>query len=169
MKRRFSLIIIFGIFLLGCSLSHSVKLESNAGSIVSRKTSEKGGQHLPISARAIVGEATIELEVAKTPEQQTLGLMYRTSLPDNRGMLFIFDLPRYARFWMKNVSIPLDMIFLQGETVTAIFSDVPPCQSDPCPTYGPQNQINQVIELRGGRAKELGLKVGDRIKLEVFK
>lgn len=122
-----------------------------------------------IEAEVIINDQKIGLEVAKTPEQQALGLMYRTSLDDNRGMLFSFDPPRPTRFWMKNCLINLDMIFLREGIVQAIFADVPPCKTDPCPNYGPEGLIDQVIEIRGGRAKELGLKVGDPLPIQFVK
>ncbi|HAC64596.1 MAG TPA: DUF192 domain-containing protein, partial [Cyanothece sp. UBA12306] len=125
-------------------------------------------QKLPVTAKTKIGQQVIELEVAQTPEQQQLGLMYRQSLEDNRGMLFPFDPPRPVKFWMKNVSIPLDMIFLLDGEVKAIENNVPPCNQTPCPTYGPSIaiDIDQVIELRGGRAEELGIKPGDLLKIE---
>jgi hypothetical protein len=67
---------------------------------------------------------------------------------------------------MKNTKIPLDMVFLKDGEVKAIEADVPPCTADPCPSYGPETPIDQVIELRGGRAAELGLKVGDRVSVK---
>lgn len=120
-------------------------------------------QQLPISAQAIVGDQTIRLEVARTPQQQAMGLMYRSALPADRGMLFPFDPPRPVGFWMKNVPVPLDMVFLQGGIVKAIAANVPPCTTDPCPSYGPSGLVDQVIELRGGRAAELGLEVGEKV------
>ena len=92
--------------------------------------------------------------------------MYRESLADNKGMMFPFKLERKARFWMKNVPISLDMIFMNGDRVVGIAADVPPCQSDPCPVYGPEALVDRVIELRGGRAKELGIKISDRILIQ---
>jgi uncharacterized membrane protein (UPF0127 family) len=166
MKLQISLTIFLGILLLSCSASPPVKSESGAVSSPGAAPSESQGQQLPIAAKTKIAGQAIELEVAQTPDQQMLGLMYRTSLPENRGMLFAFDPPRPARFWMKNVSLTLDMIFLRQGTVAAIFSKVPPCKSEPCPTYGPAGEIDQVIELRGGRAQELGLKVGDRLTVE---
>ncbi len=121
------------------------------------------GQELPIEAEVKIGDQVIQLEVAKTLEQQAIGLMYRKELADNRGMLFPFDSPRLVGFWMKNCLINLDMVFLRDGKVEAISMDVPPCTKEPCPTYGPGVPIDQVIELRGGRADELGLKVGDRL------
>lgn len=125
------------------------------------------GQQLPISAKATIAGQVIQLEVARTPEQQATGLMYRTSLAADRGMLFPFDPPRQVGFWMKNVEINLDMIFLRDGEVKEIAANVPPCEETPCSTYGPaRTAVDSVIELRGGRAAELGLKVGDRIAVE---
>jgi hypothetical protein len=94
--------------------------------------------------------------------------MYRTSLPDDRGMLFEFKSARRVSFWMKNCKISLDMIFLRNGLVKAIELSVPPCTANPCPTYGPDTAVDRVIELRGGRATELGVKVGDRIEIKFF-
>lgn len=124
------------------------------------------GQTLPISAQVKVGEQTIGLEVAKTEQQQAMGLMYRKQLEDNRGMLFSFNPPRPVGFWMKNCLINLDMVFLRHGKVVAITNNAPPCQKEPCPVYGPPVDVDQVIELRGGRAKELGIKQGDRLIVE---
>lgn len=125
------------------------------------------GQTLPISAQTTIAGRTIELEVARTPQQQAIGLMYRTTLAPNHGMLFPFEPPQPVSFWMKNTLIPLDMIFLQDGVVKAIAQNVPPCTTASCSTYGSGTPINQVIELRGGRAAQLGLKVGDQVKIQV--
>lgn len=124
------------------------------------------GQVLPITAEAIISGETIDLEVAKTAQEQALGLMYRTSLADDRGMLFPFNPPRPLRFWMKNCKIPLDMVFIRDAVVRAIVANAPPCTAAPCPTYGTDVPVNQVVELRGGRAAELGLEVGDRVSIK---
>jgi uncharacterized protein len=122
------------------------------------------GQQLPITAVTTLGGQEIFLEVATTPQQQSLGLMYREALPDDRGMLFPMGQPRPVSFWMKNVPVPLDMVFIYDGTIQAIAAAVPPCTAEPCPTYGPGPQpIDQVIELRAGRAAELGLAVGDEV------
>ncbi|MCW6053938.1 DUF192 domain-containing protein [Lyngbya sp. CCAP 1446/10] len=123
------------------------------------------GQILPVSVNTILGAGAggIGLEVAQTPQEQAIGLMFRTELPDDRGMLFPIAPPRNVRFWMKNVQIELDMIFLREGIVQAIISNVPPCFSDTCPSYGPDFPVDGVIELKGGRAAQLGLKIGDRI------
>lgn len=174
MKRFIGLLgTILGIWLVGCSSSALTTAISDSaiaqGEATPSPTSQFSGQMLPISAQATIAGNIIDLEVTRTPEQQALGLMYRTSLPDNRGMLFEFSPPQPVSFWMKNVNIPLDMIFLRQGIVKAIAAKVPPCNANPCPTYGPGKPIDQVIELRGGRAAELGLKVGDRITIRFLR
>lgn len=165
-KTRISLTILLGVLLLGGLTPTPVASSADLRSIVQQPSFENRPQVLPIGAIAKMGGETIELEVARTPEQQEMGLMYRSSLPKNRGMLFPFEAPRYTRFWMKNTIIPLDMIFLSNGEIKAIFANVPPCTSEPCQSYGPSVQIDRVIELAGGRAKELGLKVGDRVTIK---
>ncbi len=125
-----------------------------------------GAQILPISAQARFGETVIRLEVARTPAEKATGLMFRQALPDDRGMLFPFEPARPVQFWMRNVPVPLDMVFLRAGEVKAIAAEVPPCTTPTCPTYGPATPVNQVIELRAGRAAELGLAVGDRVVIE---
>ncbi|MDJ0535619.1 MAG: DUF192 domain-containing protein [Xenococcaceae cyanobacterium MO_207.B15] len=132
------------------------------------KANESQAQILPITARVNIAGEIIELEVAKTPEEQSKGLMFREELPDNRGMFFPFSTPRITRFWMKNCLVPLDMIFLRDGQVVAIAEQVPPCYTAPedCPVYGPNVLVNGVLELRSGRAKELNLDIGDNLDIE---
>jgi hypothetical protein len=134
-----------------------------------RETAKQNlAQQLPITAQVKIKSQVIQLEVAQTPQQQATGLMYRTTLAANRGMLFAFNSPRSVGFWMKNTLIPLDMIFLRNGEVKAIQAQVPPCKTPRCPSYGPgpDTLIDQVIELGGGRAAELGLKTGDRLNIQ---
>ncbi|MCW5314261.1 DUF192 domain-containing protein [Nostoc sp. KVJ3] len=167
MTCRLSLLsILFSIFLMGCSVPTTAKPPTPT-SASQAPAKESLGQTLPISAKAIVPNGTtIQLEVANTPQQQEMGLMYRAALPDNRGMLFKFSSPQSIRFWMKNVPVALDMVFLRKGVVKYIQAAAPPCASEPCPTYGPNTPIDKVIELRSGRAAELKLKVGDIVKIE---
>jgi uncharacterized protein len=128
------------------------------------------GQKLPLSAQVTINGQNILLEVARTSEEQSTGLMYRTELAANRGMLFVFSPPRPVSFWMKNTLIPLDMVFLSNGVVKYIGAKIPPCKTSSCPGYGPESKmaIDSVIELRSGRAAELRLKVGDRLKIDSY-
>ncbi|GAX37143.1 DUF192 domain-containing protein [Nodularia sp. NIES-3585] len=165
MMRWLSLVpMLLSVLLMGCSMETSAQ---STTSTPSSQTKSFSGQMLPISAEAIVPNGTIiQLEVARTPEQQAKGLMYRPALPDNQGMLFQFSAAQPVRFWMKNVPVPLDMVFLQNGVIQYIQDSAPPCTSEACPTYGPEVPIDAVIELRSGRAAELNLRPGDRVKIE---
>ena len=160
--------------LMGCSgatVARQLVVDTDRPVIAQKEPgTEEGarGQMLPVGAIATISGEAIQLEVTRTPAQQAMGLMFRPALPDDRGMLFSFDPPRPVSFWMKNVPVDLDMIFLREGVVMAIAQNVPPCTSDPCPTYSPgaMVKIDRAIELRGGRAAELEVAVGDRIDIE---
>lgn len=159
-----------GLLLLSCSTTEAKPPSTQMRSPMSSPSGAPMGQVLPLSAFFQVSNETIQLEVARSPEEQAIGLMYRTSLANNRGMLFQFNPPRPTQFWMKNTLIPLDMLFLRKGVIQFISANVPPCTSDPCPVYGsPTIEIDQVIELRAGRARELGLKVGDTLSIRPLK
>ncbi|WP_413171345.1 DUF192 domain-containing protein [Anabaena azotica] len=169
MFRGLSVLFIFlSVLLMGCSPPTTAKSPTPLSSQVPATTNP--GQKLPISAQATVPNGTkINLEVAQTPEQQMMGLMYRPALPDDQGMLFVFPSAQPVQFWMKNVPVALDMVFLHKGVIKYIQTAAPPCINEPCPTYGPNTPIDQVIELRAGRATELGLKTGDKLKIESLK
>ena len=135
----------------------------------SKTTATPVGQILPITATTQLAGKTFQLEVAQTPEQQQMGLMYRPALSDDRGMLFPMGTPKPVMFWMRNVPVALDMIFVNQGSVVAIAANVPPCATASCPTYGPKVNVDQVIELRAGRAAELGIKSGDPIVITTSK
>ncbi|MGF1522509.1 MAG: DUF192 domain-containing protein [Leptolyngbyaceae cyanobacterium] len=133
-------------------------------------TPPKEAQALPVTAEVELGDQTVGLEVAQTPEEQAIGLMFRESLSDDQGMLFPVDPPRPVRFWMQNVEIPLDLLFIAEGEVVAIEANVPPCLKEPsCPTYGPEGvPVDAVIEVRGGLVEELGVEVGDAVDVEAL-
>ena len=104
---------------------------------------------------------TVDLELAVSPQEVADGLMYRPSLPEHRGMLFIFGADRYPSFWMKNTLVPLDLIFLDSTgSVVDIVPNVPPCAADPCPTYSPKMPARAVLEVRAGAAAAHGVAAG---------
>ncbi len=131
----------------------------------------KTGQTLPLEAQTTIQGKTIQLEVAHTVEQQATGLMFRTELAQDRGMVFLFNPPNPISFWMKNTLIPLDMVFARSGKVVYLQRNAPPCKTLDCPTYGsgPKQLIDQVIELQAGTIDRLKLKVADPIKVEFKK
>ncbi len=108
-------------------------------------------------------DTCLNVEVADTEEERSRGLQNRTSLPEGEGMLFVFPSEGIYRFWMKETFISLDMIWLDSQRrIVGIATDVPPCQQDPCPQYGPSAQALYVLEAGAGYAGRLGLKAGDQ-------
>jgi uncharacterized membrane protein (UPF0127 family) len=108
------------------------------------------------------GEKTIDIEVADTPEQKSLGLMFRTSLADHAGMLFPYSPPQEIAMWMKNTFISLDMVFIRADGIVhRIAVRTEPLSERTIASNGP---VSGVLELAGGAAERLGLKVGDRVR-----
>jgi uncharacterized protein len=113
------------------------------------------------------GNSRFEVKVAYTPEDRARGLMFREQLPRDKGMLFIFDKPGVYRFWMKNTLISLDIIWLnENKEIVFIEHNVLPCKKDYCPNYGSEKESKYVLEINGGLAEDLGLKIGD---IAIFK
>lgn len=108
----------------------------------------------------------IEVEIAADNETREQGLMFRESVPDGKGMLFIFPTSGEYPFWMKNTMIPLDMIWIDSsDKIVHIERNVPPCVADPCTSYPPHATAIYVLELAAGEAAKNGLKVGDHVKM----
>ena len=93
--------------------------------------------------------------------------MYRESLPEKTGMLFLFDDKGGHRFWMKNTMIPLDMVWMDPEgKVLFVSADTPPCKADPCPSYGPESPAAMVLEIAGGKAAKEKVAVGSVLQFK---
>ena len=102
-----------------------------------------------------------KVELAATPQAQSRGLMFRTELGDNEGMIFPSDVPEPRSFWMKNTPLSLDIIFIGPDgRITNIAAGTVPYSLDPVPSKG---LASAVLELRAGRAKELGIVPGDQV------
>jgi uncharacterized membrane protein (UPF0127 family) len=81
-------------------------------------------------------------------------------------MLFPVEPAAAVQLWMKDVTFPLDMIFLRDGLVIEIAEQVPPCESDPCPLYGPDQTVDAVVEVAGGLTERLGIEKGDRVEIQ---
>jgi len=114
----------------------------------------------------IAGKAKVTLEVADTEPKITRGLMYRTSLAPDAGMVFLFRPNRQVNFWMYHTLIPLDMLFVKDGKIVKLIADVQPCKSEnpnDCAIYpgGKGVDVSEVIELEAGYAKQHGIHEGD--------
>lgn len=115
-----------------------------------------GGQEVPIN-----------IEIAQAPEEKSLGLMFRTELADNEGMLFPYGEPRELSMWMHNTYIPLDMLFIRPDGVIHRIEARTEPMSDRVISSG--GEVSAVLELPGGTAERLGIKAGDRVRHPLFK
>jgi len=104
---------------------------------------------------------TFRVEVAATMAQQEKGLMFRTTMAPDEGMIFPSDRPEARSFWMKNTVIPLDIIFIGPDhMISNIAANATPYSEDPIPSAG---EAIAVLELNGGRAAQLGFTPGARV------
>jgi uncharacterized membrane protein (UPF0127 family) len=112
------------------------------------------------------GPARFKVEIAGDPASQARGLMFRTSMALDAGMLFDFHTPQITNFWMKNTILPLDMLFVrQDGTISSIAADATPYSLDIISSLEP---VRAVIELKAGRAYYLGIEPGDRVHAAIF-
>ena len=112
------------------------------------------------------GPTAFHVEMAISPTQQAQGLMYRRSMPADAGMLFVYNRPQPASFWMKNTFIPLDMIFIGADgRIVNIRQRTVPQSLTPVRSRG---DVLAVLELNGGTSSRLGIKAGDEVRHEIF-
>ena len=108
------------------------------------------------------------VELVDTQDKRALGLMFRDSMPDDHGMLFVFPGETRRSFWMKNTRIPLDIFYFDSNlTLVSVAENTPPCRSPECPTYPSAGPAKYVLELNAGKAAELGVKSGDVLELHL--
>ena len=115
-----------------------------------------------------LGGKTFSVEIAETSQKQALGLMFRENMPTDQGMLFIFPHEAPRSFWMKNTRIPLDIMYFDKDLkLVSISADTPPCKVTRCPSYPSKAPAQYVLELNAGSAMELGVKLGDRLIVDL--
>lgn len=112
------------------------------------------------------GPAAFTVERASDDASRQRGLMYRTELAPDAGMLFEFDRDDYRSFWMKNTPRSLDLLFIKADgTISTISENAVPYSEDRIPSSEP---IRAVLEINGGRARELGIQPGGKIHAKFF-
>jgi uncharacterized membrane protein (UPF0127 family) len=112
------------------------------------------------------GVKEIAIEVTETPQEKATGLMFRTQLADDQGMLFFYETPQEISMWMRNTYIPLDMVFIRADgRVHRIAAQTEPLSESIISSHG---DVTACLELAGGAAERLGLKSGDRVEHRLF-
>jgi len=106
------------------------------------------------------------IEIADNDASREHGLMERTEMARDHGMLFVFDTDEPRAFWMKNTKIPLDMLFFDADRhLVSVQHDVQPCLADPCPAYSSGAPARYVLELNAGQSRAIGLSPGDEMTI----
>ena len=140
------LVLFFVAIFTGCIGSHQ-KFETTKVTIITSKT-----------------ETVVYSEIADNTYKRTLGLMNRSSLANNAGMLFVFDNEETRAFWMKDTLIPLDIMFIDSKMNIVDVQTMQPCKTIACPKYVSTSPAKYALEVNAGFAEKNGVKVGDRIK-----
>jgi len=123
--------------------------------------SESGLKQVPLTIRTSDASHDFVVEVAASSAEQAKGLMFRTQLAPDKGMIFPFAEDRVASFWMKNTVIPLDIIFIRRDgTIESIAANTTPYSLAPVSSNEP---IATVLEIAAGRAAELAIAPGDAV------
>lgn len=112
------------------------------------------------------GAQIFQVEAARTPQEHEKGLMFRNTLADDKGMLFIFPERRAVSFWMKNTMIPLDMVFIDTDKrIVHIHPMAKPYDESAVPSTKP---VIAVLEILGGQAAKRGIHIGDTVETSLL-
>lgn len=128
---------------------------------------KRGPQDKLIEGNLRMGGKMFQVEIADNMMSRERGLSGREGLKENEGMLFIFSYSAAHSFWMKDMKFPIDMIWINGDTIVGYADSVqPPSKENPLdlPSYSPPQSIDKVLEVRAGTARELNLRAGDKIE-----
>jgi uncharacterized membrane protein (UPF0127 family) len=109
----------------------------------------------------------ITLDVADSPEERLMGLFFMKTLPEDRGMVFIFEEGEPLRLWTRGYRFSIDLVWLDREfQVVSYHEGISPCEKDPCPTYSPEDEkAPYAIAIAAGQVRQQGLAKGDRLNL----
>ena len=114
-----------------------------------------------------VNDSKFQVEIAQTDTEKQIGLSNTESLPEDEGMLFLFDTPDYYSFWMRDMQFPIDIIFINGNKVTTVISNaLPPSETGgSLPTFQPTEKSDKVLEVNAGIAKKYNITEGSVIDI----
>ncbi len=139
---------------------------STGGATQVTAATAQAGQTIPVTVTTSQGSHVFKVEVARTAQQQEKGLMFRTDIPRDGGMIFTpyppeGGPPREASVWMRNTPTSLDIIFIRADgTIASIAENTVPMSEIPVASGEP---VTAVLEILGGRAAELGMAGGDKV------
>ena len=169
----FTIVFVLALLLAGCSGSRAdpgtqnQQTQHSSGTTAAGKEGTTSG---PSGLRTLVIDASggkkveVRVELADDLAEQTKGLMDRTTLGENRGMLFVYPEERELSFWMKNTLIPLSIAFIDSERRIIDIQDMKPLDDEP-PHYVSSEPAQYALEVNQGFFKSRGVKIGDSVEL----
>jgi uncharacterized membrane protein (UPF0127 family) len=166
MKCRRLALVLLVVFLAGCGGAAGGQDGHSPNDTAARKKTDAGTSDLPtVTIDASGGkEVEVRVEIADGPFEQQRGLMYRTSLGEDRGMLFVFQREQPLSFWMKNTRIPLSIAYIDSKGRITDILDMKPLDDKP-PHYVSSEPVQYALEVNQGFFDEHGVKVGDTARL----
>ncbi len=109
-----------------------------------------------------------EVEIASSEEELTKGLMHKLNLDEDSGMLFVFEEEGFYQFWMKDMFIPLDMIWIsKDDEIIHIEKNVQPCSQETCEIFIPNEKALYVLEINSGISEKIGLEIGQTADVDL--
>lgn len=163
-------ILVAGYFILSSLLEKPVVPDKNIQKKMETKQEKpeppfkKQGEleFLKAGSKKVISK--IDIEIAENDSARMMGLMFRKSMEENRGMVFIFDKADIQSFWMKNTIIPLDLIYVSDKMeIVTIIKNAKPFSLESRPSTKP---AQYVVEVNGGYTDKLGINTGDYIKFQ---
>ncbi len=113
-----------------------------------------------------IGSKEILVEIADTEFRKRAGLSNREFLPENYGMLFVYDKPDYYSFWMKDMKFPLDFIWIRNNQIVEINEKIDPQTFPPPKTLTPNEKVDMILEVKAGFVEKFNIKIGEKIFLK---
>ncbi len=111
---------------------------------------------------------TFKLVIASSQKEREVGLSETKSLPQDQGMIFLFEKPDYYSFWMKNMTFPIDIIYINKDKIVTIQSNTQPVKGQENPiVYTPTEPSDKVLEITSGLSEKYSFKKGDKIKIDL--
>lgn len=153
--------LLFAMALAACSPQPAAEATPVAEAAAPSRHPVSGLAVIPLTVTSASGTHRFRVEVAETPAEQAKGMMFRTAMAPNEGMIFPNDVPQVRSFWMKNTVLPLDIIYIGPDRRVLNIVRGEPYSEVSLPSAGP---VVNVLEINAGRAEALGIKPGDRVE-----
>lgn len=121
-----------------------------------------------VENKVCFGDKCVEVQIADDNEERSRGLMFVSSMEENKGMLFVFDKSERHSFWMKNTLIPLDIIWISEDFEVVHIENAVPCEEEPCEIYSDNGEARYALEVNSGWAERNGIEVGSEVEIKGF-